>query len=73
MQIDSSQTARKIGNDIEILALGFLVICSPLQTPIAMDQYPYLQDLELADVDCIYKVLKDRQGGGHFSSQWHKL
>ena len=40
----------KLGNDIEILALGFPVICSPLQTPITMDQYPHLQDIELADV-----------------------
>ena len=36
---------------IEILAFEFPVICSPLQTPIAVDQYPHLQDLELAD-DC---------------------
>ena len=39
----------KLGINIEILALGFLVIYSPLQTPIAINQYPHLQDLELAD------------------------
>ena len=44
----------KLGNDIEVLALevlalGLPVICSLLQTPIAVDQYPHLQDLELAD------------------------
>ena len=39
----------KLGNDIKVLALGFPVICSLLQTPIAMDHYPHLQDLELAD------------------------
>ena len=40
-----------MGNDIKILALGFPFICSPIQTPIAVDQYPHLQDLKLAD-DC---------------------
>ena len=39
----------KLGNDIEILALGFPTICSPLQTPVAVSQYPHLQGLELAD------------------------
>lgn len=39
----------KLGNDIEVLALGLPVTCSPLQTSIAVDQYPHLQDLELAD------------------------
>ena len=39
----------KSGITIEILALGFPVICSPLQTPVAVDQYSHLQDLDLAD------------------------
>ena len=39
----------KSGITIEILALGFPVICSSLQTPVAVDQYPHLQDLDLAN------------------------
>ena len=38
-----------MGNNIEILALGFPIICSLLQTPVALEQHPHLQDLELAD------------------------
>ena len=40
----------RFGEDVEIMALTFPAICSPLKTPVEIEQYPYLQDLELADV-----------------------
>ena len=40
----------KQGEEIEILALSFSAICSPLQVPVEVDRYPHLQDLDLADV-----------------------
>ena len=39
----------KSGITIKILALGFPVICSALQPPVAVDQYSHLQDLDLAN------------------------
>ena len=38
------------GENIEIQVLSFPTICSALKTPIAVNQYPHLQDLDLADV-----------------------
>ena len=40
----------KQGEEIEISALSFPAICSPLQVPVEVDRYPHLQDLDLADV-----------------------
>jgi len=39
----------KQDKDIEITALSFQAICSPLQIPVQPQQYPHLQDLDLAD------------------------
>ena len=39
----------KQGEEIEISALSFPAICSPLQVPVEIDRYPHLQDLDLAD------------------------
>ena len=39
----------KRGEEIEISALSFPAICSPLQVPVEVDKYPHLQDLDLAD------------------------
>ena len=39
----------KQGEEIEISALSFPAICSPLQVPMEIDRYPHLQDLDLAD------------------------
>ena len=41
----------KRGEDIEIQALSFPAICSPLQTAVVVDQFPHLRDLDLADED----------------------
>ena len=38
------------GENIEIQVLSFPTICSALKTPVAVNQYPHLQDLDLADV-----------------------
>lgn len=40
----------KHDKDVEITALSFQVICSPLQIYIQQQQYPHLQELELADM-----------------------
>ena len=39
----------KHGEEVEISALSFPAICSPLQVPVELDKYPHLQDLDLAD------------------------
>ena len=39
----------KYGEEIEIPALSFPAICSPLQVPVELDRYTHLQDLDLAD------------------------
>ena len=39
----------KSSDVIEIVALGFHIICSPLPRAINLHQYPYLQHLDLAD------------------------
>ena len=41
---------RKQGGDVDIVALSFPAICSPLQGRINLEQHPQLLDLELADV-----------------------
>ena len=41
----------KRGQDIGIQVLSFPAICSSLQTAVAIDQYPHLRDLDLADED----------------------
>jgi len=40
----------KHGGDVNIIALSFPAICSPLQGRINIEQHPQLLDLELADV-----------------------
>ena len=37
------------GDKIEITAVSFPAICSPLQVPIELDRYCHLQELDLAD------------------------
>ena len=39
----------KRGEDVEIKALSFPAICSPLQTEVDVDQHPHLMNLDLAD------------------------
>jgi len=39
----------KQGKDVEITALSFQAICSPLQIPVHPQQYPHLQELHLTD------------------------
>ena len=39
----------KQGKEVEITALSYHAICSPLQIPIRLQQYPHLQELDLAD------------------------
>lgn len=39
--------------DVEITALSFPAICSPLQIPIQPQQYPHLQELDLADTSAL--------------------
>jgi len=39
----------KQGKDVEVTALSFQAICSPLQIPIQPQLYPHLQELDLAD------------------------
>lgn len=38
-----------MGEEIEITALSFPAIYSPLQVPVELDRYPHLQELDLAD------------------------
>jgi len=37
------------GSTVTIVALSFPTICAPLPSPVEIDQYPHLQELELAD------------------------
>ena len=39
----------RMGKDIEIQVLSFPAICLAPQTAVAVDQYPHLRDLDLAD------------------------
>jgi len=41
--------SKQIGEDIKIQALGFPTIFSLLPTPVNVNQYPHLRDLDLAD------------------------
>jgi len=39
------------GEDIRVQVLSYPIICSALRTPVAINQYSYLYDLDLADVN----------------------
>ena len=40
----------RVGKDLEVMALTFPAICSPLQTIIEVESYSHLQGFDLADV-----------------------
>ena len=39
------------GEEVEITAVSFSAICSPVQVPIELDRHPFLQELDLADAN----------------------
>ena len=43
--------SRKGGENIELRAINFPTICSPVKSEVNIENYPHLSDLELADID----------------------
>ena len=41
----------KSGENIELKAINFPTICSPVNSEVRIEDYPHLKDLELADFD----------------------
>ena len=60
---------RQVGGDVDIVALSFPAICSPLQGRINLEQHPQLLDLELADVTtdkCAFDTIDMLIGSDHY-------
>ena len=53
------QLQTRAGEDLELMALTFLAICSPLRTIIEVEHYSHLQDLDLADVSSTNDHMSD--------------
>ena len=49
----------RVGEDLELMALTFPAICSPLRTIIEVERYSHLQELDLADVSSTNDHMSD--------------
>ena len=54
----------RLEEDLEVMAITFPAICSPLRALVEVEQYSHLHDLDLADVD---------SSDDHLSDDWFQL